>query len=244
MPFDTSLYELSDEDRASLAHSAATIAALKEFRASTIRAAEYPGLASFALASLLQYAVYRIVYLIDGVIAEWNAQRPMNASMLLRSATETIASLHHALEIAEGRVAANSIRDAHDHLVKAMYGSRQMRLTQPEMPESTNVVTQINRLDKKFPGLRRYYDSLCEVTHPNADGMVVFGDVDHDTFTISFTETHSSETDFLIQQIIAGLAMLDVAGLCLQRARDLAIGLERLEKKHGPTPHDWPKSGA
>jgi hypothetical protein len=112
-----------------------------------------------------------------------------------------------------------------------------MRLSYTEMPESTNVLTLIDRLDKQFCGQRRHYDSLCEITHPNADGLTPFGNVDHKNMSIALSESHESAT-FVVKHILADVTTLDVARLLLDRCRTSAPFVA-VEAKYGQSPDNW-----
>jgi hypothetical protein len=36
---------------------------------------------------------------------------------------------------------------------------------------SHNIMTHIDKLEKNYPGIKNYYDALCEFVHPNWDGV-------------------------------------------------------------------------
>lgn len=38
-------------------------------------------------------------------------------------------------------------------------------------PEPFNILTLIDKLDKKYPDIKKFYESLCEFVHPNWDGV-------------------------------------------------------------------------
>lgn len=92
----------------------------------------------------------------------------LGARILLRSAFETVASLGY-LNLKISQVVKNEL----DFFVfsgiteQLVYGCRDD--DGPIKP--VNVMTTIEKLDKKYEGLKRLYDSLSETAHPNRDGL-------------------------------------------------------------------------
>lgn len=90
------------------------------------------------------------------------------AAVLARAVTENAALLWKILELLETRD-KYSPKDFSDLLLKALVGSKQWE----EAPDPFNVLTCLDHMDKKIPGVRANYDSLSEMSHPNWSG--VFG---------------------------------------------------------------------
>ncbi len=86
---------------------------------------------------------------------------------LIRSLFENTAITNTLVKAVESSISNNKLtNDIDDLITKIKFGTRYN-----DEIVSTNVLTQINKLDKQFNGLRKYYDALCEFTHPNWDGV-------------------------------------------------------------------------
>lgn len=73
----------------------------------------------------------------------------------LRSQCETLALLRYCIEKPDYVTAAT--------LGEHKHPEEKMRLV--------NILTMVDRLDKKHEGIRHDYDDLCEFTHPNPDSL-------------------------------------------------------------------------
>lgn len=109
-----------------------------------------------------------------------------------------------------------------------------------DLPAATNVLTLIGKLEKSFRGSERFYLSLCEVAHPNVDGLMFFADVDHAKIEM-VTTTLQENVDFFVQRLVAGADMTGVAAFwsirCDKEIKPLVMALE---KQHGPNISEWP----
>ena len=57
-----------------------------------------------------------------------------------------------------------------------------------QMPRSLNIVTVLEKCDKRYPGLMALYADLSESAHPSYEGMCMgYSKIDHDEY-----ETHFS----------------------------------------------------
>src|SRR6266404_3288648 len=63
----------------------------------------------------------------------------------------------------------HSTRELNDHLMRLLVDSKKWQ----DFPQAFQIMTCIVRMDKKVPGVRKSYDSLSEIVHPNWGG--VFG---------------------------------------------------------------------
>jgi hypothetical protein len=239
--FDWSRYNLTAEQIATLRAANDALVSLRQCRVAVVRASDSPGLASWALRSYQQLWLRRVTTLAEGAASEWNAQRLVNVSVLLRALLETVAAFFSIVEQGKTQLAAGDLRAFHSRLLKAMYGTRQGREQHPELPEATNVLTLVDRLGKLLPGVRRYYEALCEVVHPNSDGVTVFGEVDHDAWEVRLTE-HRACDSFLVPCLMGGIRMLRLGPALIRLTKsDLEPIVAALEKKHGPHPSTWPE---
>jgi hypothetical protein len=134
------------------------------------------------------------------------------------------------------------LKGLHQRVLKAMYGTRQGKDIHPELPDATNVLTLVDRLEKTFPRVRWYYDSLCEIVHPNADGMNLFGDVNHEDLVLELHDDHSREP-FAVTSLLGGIRMMAAVPVCYRMAEsELCPGVEKLELQYGPNPTMWPSA--
>jgi hypothetical protein len=233
--------DLTDGQRATLETADRALAALRAARVPSVRAADSAGLASWALRSYRQLWLRRVIDLAEGARSEWNAHRFVNVAVLLRSQLETMAAFYAVLDQSERLLAQGDLRSLHKRVLKAMYGIKQGRDTHPGLPEAVNVLTVLDQLDRVMPKVRRYYDSLCEIVHPNADGLQVFGELDHDAYALNLFDTTAAEP-FCIKSVVAGIHMLGIAPMLLEMAEQEALPrIEQLERKHGPHPDGWPE---
>jgi hypothetical protein len=72
------------------------------------------------------------------------------------------------MEVLDAR-AQHSRQELNDLLLRALVGTKRWE----EFPEALQIMTCIDRMDKKVPGGRANYDILSEIAHPNWLG--VFG---------------------------------------------------------------------
>jgi len=86
---------------------------------------------------------------------------------LIRSLFENVANTNSVIKAVELSLSTNKLTNDFDDLItKIEFGTRYS-----DDIVSTNILTQIDKLDKQFKGVREFYDTLCEFTHPNWDGV-------------------------------------------------------------------------
>ncbi|MDQ2178756.1 hypothetical protein [Marinifilum sp. D714] len=115
---------------------------------------------------------------------------------LIRSLFENTAITSTLVKAVESSVLNNKLTNDFDDLITNIkFGTRYS-----DEIVSTNVLTQINKLDKQFNGIRKYYDALCEFTHPNWDGVEgsysELDEINHCTHVQKIITTEHSMTDF------------------------------------------------
>jgi hypothetical protein len=144
---------------------------------------------SFTLKSKLPYKatsfrevlIHRISDIADVAVELYESNRLVPAFIATRALVETTAMLYW-LHQKPSEFLEKPDEDAYDKfLMKGMLGSKD-RTTKAE---SYNVLTAVDRLDKKFKGLRQMYDTLCEFTHPNWSGVMgSYSRIDKDTYIL------------------------------------------------------------
>lgn len=102
----------------------------------------------------------------------------LGARILLRSALETLASLiysSHCIRMVLHREL--NFHKFSEKTAKLLLGSK----IDDRYPDAVNVLTMLDRADKKYHGVRRMYDNLSETAHPNFDGLFMgYAKVDHE----------------------------------------------------------------
>lgn len=152
---------------------------------------------------------------------------------------ETIALLCNVVGRGRDLLPKEDLRAFHKCLMTAMFGAK-LQYPNSELPQATNVLTLISKLEKSFQGSERFYLSLCEVAHPNVDGLMFFGDVREAKFELA-TTTLEENVDFFVRRLAAGGVMTGVAAFWSIRCdREIKPAVIALEKKHGPHPSNWP----
>jgi len=115
------------------------------------------------------------------------------AIVLTRALMETTALLYLTQKKMAQALEADSIAELDEFLVKCMSGSR----IDPTKPDSPNVLTVIQHLDKEA-GCDRYadfYNSLCEFAHPNSLGTFYsYTQYNPDDHCLSFGENQGMTT--------------------------------------------------
>jgi hypothetical protein len=105
------------------------------------------------------------------------------AMVLSRSAVETACALWHLKELLESQIENGVQPDLDDSIMRLLVGSKISALEVAAL----NVLTFIDRADKKFPKLRRIYDNLSEFAHPNFSGTGgSFSKIDRATDVVHF----------------------------------------------------------
>lgn len=145
----------------------------------------YKWKAPFRCWILREAAFWRLTDLLSQSLILHEQGHGLGARILLRSGFETVATLiylnHKMKEVIDENL------DFHQFCaltIRLVLGSKN------EMGpyEAINVVTMIDKGNKKYPGLRKTYDGLSESAHPNFEGQVWgYSKVDHDEFETNFS---------------------------------------------------------
>jgi hypothetical protein len=109
----------------------------------------------------------------------------LGARILLRSGFESLATLIYLnqliRQVLDGKL---SFHDFGNKTATLLLGSRDCSTDH----QSVNIMTVLEKSDKRYPGIVKLYSILSESAHPNYEGMVVgYSKVDHDEY-----ETHFS----------------------------------------------------
>lgn len=145
----------------------------------------YKWKAPFRCWLLREAAFWRVTDLLTQSYALHQQRHGLGARILLRSGFETLATLiylnHNMRAVLEGALNFHEF----SHLTtRQVVGSK----NKPGKPAAVNVITMLDKGDKRYPGLRGIYDSLSESAHPNFEGMVWgYSKFDHDEYETNFS---------------------------------------------------------
>lgn len=119
---------------------------------------------------LLREAVaWRIQELLEQSLLLSKNQGLLGARILLRSAFETLAVLVYLNKAMRSVVAGNlSFHDFSKKTSRLLIGSRDNSTSH----EAIGILVVLDSANKRYPGLRSWYDALCESAHPNCEGML------------------------------------------------------------------------
>ena len=112
---------------------------------------------------------------------------------------------------------------------QGIFSTRDPELT-GEFPETTatNILTIIDKFDKRAPGFRGQYDLLSERCHPNASGHnFMFSKLDRSNGSIQFYDEVDARGN--ARAILAGLALLPMTESFIAR---LDASIRRVSEIH------------
>lgn len=121
-------------------------------------------------ALLLREAVaWRLVDLLLQSVQLHKAKHVLGARILVRSAFETLGMLIYSNQDMR-RVVANELNfhEFSKRTSQLLLGSRDKATN----VVSINILTVLQRADKRFPGFLGWYEALCESAHPNYEGLL------------------------------------------------------------------------
>jgi hypothetical protein len=109
----------------------------------------------------------------------------LGARILLRSGFETLASLIYLnqlmRQVLDGKLSFHAFAEKTSVL---LLGAR----NNEEMPRSLNIVTILQKCDKRYPGLMKLYAGLSESAHPSYEGLCMgYSKVDRDEYQTRFS---------------------------------------------------------
>jgi hypothetical protein len=110
--------------------------------------------------------IWRVTELGMAAFENFDANRLAAAILLTRAAVETTAVLWYLCNKITTALKAGSLGDIDDYLMRLSLGSRVWE----ELPDTINVLTFVDCVNKTVDGFRRQYDSLSEYSHPNYSG--------------------------------------------------------------------------
>ena len=107
------------------------------------------------------------------------------AALLARATVESAAIAWKLMELLDDRQKM-SPKELNEVLTRLLAGSRLW----DDGPQALQILSCIDRMDKKVPGVRKSYDVLSEIAHPNWRGVFgMYSKTDEAKFTAHFGRT-------------------------------------------------------
>ncbi len=110
--------------------------------------------------------IFRIEELARGAVLSYERNDICAAIVLVRALLESVAANWYLMELIKN----NQERlesDIHDKILRLLLGHKNK---ESEMPEAINVMTFLDKVEKKIKGIKSTYENLCEYSHPNWHG--------------------------------------------------------------------------
>jgi hypothetical protein len=128
---------------------------------------------------------WRFVDLCRGAVMAYREEYLASAATLTRAAFETTAALWHLHAKVESVVETGTIGDMETYLKRLLLGNRTVANTR----EAINVITFVEKMDKKYKGTLRQYNELSEFAHPNWAGTLgLCHEIDKDSGWVNFSK--------------------------------------------------------
>jgi hypothetical protein len=163
----------------------------------------------------------------------------------VRSIYETVASYHavsgRLLSMIEGNAPLDDIyRTAHT-VMFATRNPQMLQIAGTDDVKPANVLTQIDKMTKLWPSFREDYDYLCEFTHGNASGAVIyFAHDDPKADVVTFSDIGPDPHHELKWILIAG-RLLECVEEAMSRLDAALPGLsERARRERASGSADFP----
>jgi hypothetical protein len=171
-------------DPASISYSAKT-----PFKALCFREALIWRMEEFALVSCELYAASRVA----------------SAMKMTRGCQENTAAAWYLNELVQGAIDRGDVNGLDERLMRLLLGSK----NGVSAVSAVNVLTLVDRVDKKVPGFRKSYDDLSEFVHPNWSGTaMLFSKNDHEKILTEIGKNlrdHTSTIRFGLRCLIGSL---------------------------------------
>jgi hypothetical protein len=134
-----------------------------------------PSKIPYKFISLRELLIHRVADLGRNAADLYRSGSVTGPALLTRAIIETIALLFVLHRLEEKVVNRKSTAGIDDELMKLLFGSRQ----EAARVQATNIIGQVDKVDRKYSGIRKLYDILSEVAHPNHDGLLgAYGSVE------------------------------------------------------------------
>lgn len=161
------------------------------------------------------------------------------AGLLSRATVESAALAWRLMEVLDDRQKLSS-KELNEILMRMLAGSRLWE----DRPQALQILSCIDRMDKKVPGVRKSYDILSEIAHPNWRGVFgMYSKTDEAKFTAHFgrgLRQSDSPKEAIVNALLGGLSLFELAYQRISNAMPGFLAeLERIwpEDQAEPTDH-------
>jgi hypothetical protein len=132
------------------------------------------------------------------------------AGLLSRAVIESTALAWRLMEVLSDREKL-SPQELNDTLIRMLAGSRLW----PDGPQAIQILNCIDRMDKKVPGVRKSYEILSEIAHPNWRGVFgMYAAIDKRELNVEFGRSLRSN-DFIrkpiVNALLGALSLFEIA---------------------------------
>lgn len=163
-----------------------------------------------------QSIIHRIVMLGAGCTNSWNGKNFLAAILCIRAAMETCALVRDVEKKLQKLCSVGDFNAINKLIDKASFGTRQESwLKEDWNVNAIHTLECIRNLDKEIPGVLLHYEGLSDFCHPNYLGLLYsFGTIDHDTATVSFSDSVVYQKDIFIH-IFTGMTVIELTELTI-----------------------------
>jgi hypothetical protein len=146
--------------------------------------------ATFRSLELRETIAWRTQDLLEQSLFLFDNGHLLGARILLRSALESVAVLIYLNQLTrnvlEGKL------DFHQFSEKTailLLGSR----NESTLHKSLNIITILEKCNKRYPGILKLYGALSESAHPNYEGICIgYADINRDEYVVTFSNKWNS----------------------------------------------------
>jgi hypothetical protein len=181
--------------------------------------------------------LHRVVAVMDGAAVAWNNRCTLSAMLSARALMETLAVMAVYVDRAEGSFAAKELGALDALAQQGTFSSRDPEwLMEAPETKAVNVLTYIDKFDKRAAGFRGHYDILSERCHPNSLGHnFMFSKLDRSDGSVRFFDEREPERNG--QMLLAALAAFPLVESIMNRLDDL---IPKISDLHHQTAPDGP----
>jgi hypothetical protein len=142
----------------------------------------------------IQGHVRRVLMFVDAGHAELVAGRPLATELCSRAIYESVACFCDFAEQLGPLLDADDAKSVDEFIRTRTFATRiPSFLKEDKTVNATNVLTQIDKMNKHYADYRTAYDHLSDITHPNALGTVIyFGSLDENGNMLFSDATNSA----------------------------------------------------
>ena len=145
----------------------------------------YKWKSTFGCWYLREATIWRVTDLLTQSYALHQQNHGLGSRILLRSSLETLATLiylnHIMRSLIDGELCFQKFGEKTSVLAR---GSRDKSTDIPAI----NILTMLEKSNRRYPGLRQHYDALSESAHPNHEGLLRgYSKIDHVEYIVHFS---------------------------------------------------------